>query len=112
MAGNQSRALRIASLTRGWDSTKIPAGNGQPAQDLARFDVDQGNLAGRPVGSLPGGTPDTWRDGYDTDPSRLRFDAPVPFATPDTTRETVSRRTSSANPVDERTGAPDAAEGD
>ena len=82
MAGNSVRGLIQASRTKGWDSTRIPAGNGQPEQSLAKFDVDQGNLAGNPVGRLPGGTPDGWADGHDVDLRALRFEAPVPFNAP------------------------------
>lgn len=98
MAGNQSRGLRIASITRGWDPTKIPAGNGQPEQDLGVFDVDQGNLAGYPVGRLPGGPVDSWQDGGDMT-TRIGVGMPDPtFAHPDPNRENKSRRTRGADP--------------
>jgi hypothetical protein len=97
MAGNQSRGLIAASKTRGWDPTRIPAGGpGQPEQDLAAFDVDQGNAASYPVGRLPGGPVDAWEDGISV--GGLSLDNPSPtFRTPDAGRENANRRTRDAN---------------
>lgn len=92
MAGNQSRGLIAASKTRGWDPTVI-AGTGE---SIANFDKDQGNLAGKPVGDIPGGTPDGWAD--DTGVS-VRAPMTTTFNAPDFSRETVNRRTRNANPT-------------
>lgn len=105
MAGNQSRGLIAASKTKGWDPTVI-AGTGE---SIANFDVDQGNLAGKPVGSLPGGTPDGWANNWDNgrvDPAVMQnISADPPFRTPDYNRENVARRTSNANPFPGMSGA-------
>ena len=93
MAGNQSRGLIAASKTKGWDPTVIPAAPGKPAQSLADFDVDQGNLAGRPVGSIPGGPPSLTIPEA-TDPV---FTEKVTFNTPDYGRE-KPQHTTGANP--------------
>lgn len=93
MAGNQSRGLVAASITKGWNPTVIPAGNGQPAQNLADFDVDPGNLPGKRVGELPGGAVIGWPDGFG--PPR---DAPTPavgsvdFESPQPDGNTPARR--------------------
>ena len=94
MAGNQSRGLVAASKTKGWDPMVIPAAPGKPAQSLTDFDVDQGNLAGNPVGRIPGGPPSTTiPEATDT-----VFTEKVTFSTPDYSRENAARRTSGANP--------------
>lgn len=67
MAGNQSRGLIQASITRGWDPRVIP---GFDSGILPNFDKDQGNIVsqGNPsgcLGKLPDGTPDGWPDGHD-----------------------------------------------
>jgi hypothetical protein len=42
---------------------------------------------------------DAWPDAYSVgNANQLRFDAEPPFSTPDTTRETKSRRTVNGNP--------------
>jgi len=55
MSGNQSRGLILASQTKGWDPTTIPARDGIPARSITDFDVDMGNLPGKRVGELPDG---------------------------------------------------------
>ena len=88
MAGNQSRGLIEASKTRGWDPTVIPGRDGEPARSIAGFDIDPGNLMGRPVGDLPGGTPDGWPDQWDNG-RMIPGDRPgaVSFSLPDASRE-------------------------
>ena len=97
MAGNQSRGLIQASKTKGWDPTKIPARDGQPEVDITKFDVDQGNLAGYPVGRLPGGPVDSWPDGGDGAAS-ITFSETPTFASPDPSKENKARRTTGADP--------------
>jgi len=104
MAGNQSRGLIAASKTRGWDPTKIPARDGLPEVDISKFDVDQGNLPGYPVGRLPGGPVDSWQDGVDL-ASKLGFDQPTPFSHPDPEKENKVRHTSGADPFPGMPGA-------
>lgn len=97
MAGNQSRGLIAASKTKGWDPTVIP-GFGS----IANFDKDQGNLAGKHVGTLPGGTPDGWPDGNDVSLGGGVTEAT--FAHPDTSRE-KPQHTTNANPFPAMPGA-------
>ena len=95
MAGNQSRGLIQASKTKGWDPTVIPARGDQPAESLANFDKDMGNLPGHRVGTIPGGAPPqviAEAVGPVVKPGR------VDFAHPDFTRETVNRATRNADP--------------
>ena len=89
MAGNQSRGLVAASKTKGWDPTVIAGG-----ESIAPFDVDQGNLAGTPVGRLPGGPKPAWPDGFD-----VNVGAPMstPFNHPSPSKG--SGRTRNANPT-------------
>ena len=103
MPGNQSRGLVMASKTRGWDPTVIPARDGKPAVDLSKIDVDPGNLPGPYLGRLSDAGPKADSpDGYDSS-----IGAPsVPFETPDTSRETANRRTSGANPFPAMPGTP------
>ena len=96
MAGNQSRGLIAASKTRGWDPTVIPAGYGKPAESIAPFDKDMGNLPDFTMGRLPGGNPDGWQDGVDSEhgqqpPQGVRLFEKPPFNTPDYGRETAAR---------------------
>jgi len=91
MAGNQSRGLIAASKTRGWDPTVIQ-GTGE---SIANFDKDQGNLPGRPVGTLPDGTPDSWPDERGIPSLEVGTAA---FSHPDTDRENTARRTRNADP--------------
>lgn len=100
MAGNQSRGLIQASKTRGWDPTVIP-GEGSI---LPNFDRDQGNLAGKPVGELPGGPVDAWQDGYAMGGLQLDANAKPTFNSP-TLKENVSRRTRNADPTPNMPGA-------
>jgi hypothetical protein len=83
MAGGQSRGLIIASRMKGWDSTVIVDTATGSRESIANFDKDQGNLPGSPVGRLPVERPDQ---------REIRWDDPVTFRTPDTTRETPARR--------------------
>jgi hypothetical protein len=88
MPGAQSRGLVQASITKGWDP-RVIQGSGER---IDQFDVDPTSATTRYVGRLPGGAPpDGYRDDFDTDASRLRFDAPVPFSTP-ASREEKARR--------------------
>ena len=101
MPGGQSRGLVQASITKGWDPRKIPAGPNGPAVDLSKIDVDPGNLPGPYLGRLSDAGPKADApDGYDSSigsPS-------VPFEHPDTSRETANRRTSGANPYPAKPG--------
>jgi|SRR5262245_14818440 len=90
MAGNQSRALIIASRMRGWDPTRVEGGG-----SIANFDKDMGNAAGQPVGRIPG-LRDGYPDGHDV--RELRASDAVPFAHPDTSRELADHRTVDAAP--------------
>ena len=114
MAGNQSRGLIAASKTRGWDPTVIPARGDQPEVSIANFDVDQGNLAGYPVGRLPGGITehagpegrdDTRPDRQGTQSKSNYDDFGQPFSTPKYERENQNNRTTNANPFPGMPGA-------
>ena len=100
--GGQSRGLIQASKTAGWDPTVIPARGDKPAHSIANFDKDQGSLAGKPVGDLPGGAPDGWPD--DTGIS-VRAPMTTTFNAPDFSRENANRRTRNANPIPGMPGA-------
>ena len=91
MAGNQSRGLIAASKTKGWDPTIIQ-GTGE---SIANFDKDPGIVDRNHVGDLPGGSPLSWPDGYDTNITAPK----VTFNAPDAGRENASRRTVNANPT-------------
>jgi hypothetical protein len=99
MSGNQSRGLVRASITKGWDPTKIDNGDGSTT-DISRWDYDSGNIA-QPPGGYVGVGPSAATNSPDGDPSiraGLGPDTPLGFATPDTTRETVRRGTYNAHP--------------
>jgi hypothetical protein len=92
-----------ASLTKGWDPRVIPARAGNPPVDLANWDKDPTAAATGPYrGSLPGGTQTV----FPTDHGKIPtgpvdiFSKPT-FATPDTSRETVSRGVRETLPVRE-----------
>jgi hypothetical protein len=102
---NQSASLIQISKMQGWDPTKVEG------VDLTKFDapaaVDHHVEAGKfGVGELPGGNPDGWPDGYDSEhPAPNLSNGAVPFATPDAGRETASRATKNATPwIGGRTG--------
>ena len=116
MAGNQSRGLIIASRTRGWDATKIPARAGRPEVDLSKLDVDPwpNNIAqSTPVyPEQPGGYPDGWPAGTQPvpppqDPPHTGTQdifAPALFSTPDRSRSDASRGVGTELPVNRMTG--------
>lgn len=92
MAGNQSRALVIASKMKGWDPTVVP-GYGS----IANFDYDPGNYPQRFTGTLPDADKLDWADGYDV-PQNLQ----QTFAVPTPKRNT---RTVNADPTPAEPGA-------
>ena len=75
--GDQSKALRIISLNKGWDPTKIE-GTGE---SIANFDKapEPWKSGDQSVGSLPQGTPDTFPDAQAPNLSES-----VPFNAPNT----------------------------
>jgi hypothetical protein len=95
---NQSRSLIEISKMQGWDPTKVDG------IDLSRFNVpsavDNHVEAGKyGVGELPGGNPDGWPDGYDSEhPQASISPGQTDFATPDAGRETANRATKNATP--------------
>lgn len=96
---NQSVALRIIARNRGYDPDAIyDQGTGQVVGSVSRFDTEPQPLRHTPPGRLPTRPVDSWPDGYDVRTSDLRFNAELPFQTPDHTRETRSRRTIDGNP--------------
>lgn len=105
MAGNQSRGLIQASITKGWDPRVIPARDQYPAQRIDNFDVDMGNLPGKFVGELPGGPVNAWPDGYSREGLKDDYGAAPTFASPDVSRENKPRRTTNANPFAGMEGA-------
>ena len=89
--GDQSKALRIISINKGWDPNVIE-GTGE---NIANFNKapDPWNLGDQSVGSLPQGISDS----YPGDHPQIDVGATT-FNTPDTGRENANRRTSGANP--------------
>lgn len=93
--GAQSKGLIIAAQTAGWDPTKIMPGG----EDISNFDKAPelfANQAG--TGAMPGGSPDSWPDGYSRGGLNLDPSSTVRFNAPDAGRETAQHGTRNADP--------------
>lgn len=104
--GDQSKALRIISINKGWDPTVIPAstspeGKQYPEESIANFDKapDPWKLGDQSVGSLPQGVPDTFPDAKAPDLRESK-----PFNSPDVSRENKNRASSGADPFSGKGG--------
>jgi hypothetical protein len=92
MLGDQSRALRIMSLKKGWDPTKIQ-GTGE---DISNFDKEPDGVDHKTVGTLPQGTPDSFPE----DHPGITPGGAIPFNAPDTSGnfDSTSRASRGADP--------------
>ena len=97
--GDQSKALRIVSINKGWDPNVIPArkdpnGHEWPEENIGAFNKapDPWKLGAQTVGQLPEGI----RDSYQTEAPDVSDSGG--FNHPDANRETKDRSTSGADP--------------
>lgn len=101
MAGNQSRGLIQASITRGWDPRVIVGRDGADESTiLPNFDKDNQNIrfVGDGLGKLPDGTPDGWPDGHDVIGVPSPSPQAVDFQSSQNDGQTPNRATKGADP--------------
>ena len=98
--GDQARALRIANMTAGLsDPTKI-YDDGKVVGDVGRFDRAPDRVTHKTTGTLPGGVSDVFPVPRPVVPAgNVDIFARPTFRTPDTSRETVSRGSGEALPI-------------
>lgn len=94
--GDQSKALILMSINKGWNPTIIPARDDKPEESIANFNKapNPWELGAQSVGQLPEGLHDSYRQAEEP-----RFqegtltDDRITWNAPDHTRETVNRAT-------------------